>query len=235
MLTIAQLHKTFGDYRVLKGVDLALAQGTLTAIIGPNGCGKSTLFNVITGELPPTSGEISYNDISLIGKRPREIAKLGILRKFQIPGIYPHLSVSEHLALPAAIHKAGKNAAKRDEIIETMGLKDLLDKTGSVLATGQKQWLELAMLVLLKPRLLLLDEPIAGMTAAEAEKTLTILQNLNRQGLAIVAIEHNIDFVKALTDDIVVIMDGKVAMRDCYQAIADDENIRRNYLGSLYA
>lgn len=235
MLNIKNLHKSFGDNRVLRGIDLSIEQGALTAIIGPNGCGKSTLFNLMTGELPADSGEMRFNGKSLLGKRPRRIAQLGILRKFQIPGIYPNLTVAEHLRLPFVIQKQAQDREKTQQIAAQMGLTNLLDTHGRVLATGQKQWLELAMLVLLKPTLLLLDEPIAGMTATEAQRTLHILHDLNREGLTIVTIEHNMDFIKQLTNDIAVIMNGEVAMRGDYATIAADSDIRKNYLGSLYA
>lgn len=235
MLSINNLHKSFGENHVLQGIDLAVAKGAMTAIIGPNGCGKSTLFNVITGELPQTSGNITFNGKPLLGKRPRQIAQLGILRKFQIPGIYPNLTVSEHLTLPSIIHHRHQPPRRIEQIAQQMGLTELMQTTGRLLATGQKQWLELAMLVLLEPTLLLLDEPIAGMTPAEAQKTLAILHELNRDGLTIITIEHNIDFVSQLTDDIVVLMDGMVAMRADYATLAKDANIRKNYLGSLYA
>lgn len=235
MLNIHNLHKSFGDSRVLRGIDLSIEQGALTAIIGPNGCGKSTLFNLMTGELPADSGEMHFNGKSLLGKRPRRIAQLGILRKFQVPGIYPNLTVAEHLRLPFVIQKQAQDHGQTQQIAAQMGLTDLLDTHGRVLATGQKQWLELAMLVLLKPTLLLLDEPIAGMTATEAQRTLHILHDLNREGLTIVTIEHNMDFIKQLTNDIAVIMNGEVAMRGDYATIAADSDIRKNYLGSLYA
>lgn len=235
MLSIQGIHKSFGEQRVLRGVNLTIDRGALTAIIGPNGCGKSTLFNLITGELAPDSGDIVFSGHSLLGLRPREIAGKGILRKFQIPGIYPNMTVAEHLRLPFVIRKQPIDQSLIQQTASQMGLGSLLEQHASVLASGQKQWLELAMLVLLQPKLLLLDEPIAGMTAQESQRTLNMLNTLNRDGLTIVVIEHNIDFVKALTDDIVAIMNGTVAMRNHYAAIADDSDIRANYLGSLYA
>lgn len=235
MLKIQNLQKAFAKNHVIQSVDLTIEQDALTAIIGPNGCGKSTLFNLITGELSADGGQISFNGQSLLGLRPRQIAEKGILRKFQIPGIYPNMTVAEHLRLPFIIHKQRADSALIIQTAAQMGLETLMQQRGSLLATGQKQWLELAMLVLLKPVLLLLDEPIAGMTAQEAQRTLNILHRLNQEGLTIVTIEHNIDFVKALTDDIVVMMNGGVAMRADYATLVTDADIRTNYLGSLYA
>lgn len=235
MLIIEKLYKSFSANHVLNGLDLTVESGALTAIIGPNGCGKSTLFNLITGALTPDSGNISFQGQQLKGLKPREIAKKGVLRKFQVPGIYPNLTVKAHLELPFIIKKQSIDPAAVKQMASQMGLTDWLEYTGSRLATGQKQWLEMAMLVLLKPTLLLLDEPIAGMTATEAGQTLAILKQLNRDGLTIVTIEHNIDFVKQLTDDIAVIMQGQVIKRSCYDEIAGDNKIREGYLGSLYA
>ncbi len=236
MLNIHQLHKTFSSHTVLNGLDLQIEKGAMTAIIGPNGCGKSTLFNLITGELSPDtgSGEISFCGQSLRGLKPRQIAQRGILRKFQIPGIYPSMTVAEHLQLAFVIAKQKNNRKSTQQIVEQMGLSSLLNSPAAILATGQKQWLEMAMLVLLKPQLLLLDEPIAGMTAEEAEKTQQILKQLNQDGLTIVTIEHNIDFVQSLTEDIAVLMDGKIYLRDNYQTIVKNPTVKANYLGTLY-
>lgn len=235
MLSIQQLHKSFATHHVLQGLDLDIAAQSLTAIIGPNGCGKSTLFNVMTGEIPADSGEVIFDGKSILGLRPRQIAQRGVLRKFQIPGIYPTMQVGEHLRLPFVIQQKPIDKALIQQTAKRMGLDDILSTSAGLLATGQKQWLELAMLVLLDPTLLLLDEPIAGMTAEETQRTLDILHELNADGLTIVTIEHNIDFVKALTDDIVVIMQGRVFKRGHYDDIAADEHIRANYLGSLYS
>lgn len=207
----------------------------MTAIIGPNGCGKSTLFNLITGELSPEQGDILFNGQSLLGLRPRQIAQRGILRKFQIPGIYPNMSVNEHLMLPFVVSQTKVDIQKINKVAEQMGLQTLMQVQAGVLATGQKQWLEIAMLVLLEPTLLLLDEPIAGMTVKEAEKTEKILKQLNTGGLTIVTIEHNIDFVKSLTEDIAVLMNGGVFLRGDYAMIAQNADVKANYLGSLYA
>lgn len=235
MLVIEKLYKSFAANQVLKGLDLTVNSGALMAIIGPNGCGKSTLFNLITGALSPDSGKIVFQSEQLTGLKPREIAKKGILRKFQVPGIYPNLTVKAHLELPFIIKKQSVSQSIIKKTADQMALTQWLEYPGSRLATGQKQWLEMAMLVLLQPTLLLLDEPIAGMTATEASQTLAILKQLNRDGLTIVTIEHNIDFVKQLTDDIAVIMQGQVIKRDCYENIANDRVIREGYLGSLYA
>lgn len=235
MLTIHQLCKSFDAHQVIQQLDLVIEAGALTAIIGPNGCGKSTLFNLITGQLAANAGDITFNNQRINGLKPRKIAQLGILRKFQIPGIYPNMTVLEHLHLPFIIKKQVIQTAKVQQIAKQMGLEKLLTTQGGVLATGQKQWLEMAMLVLLEPTLLLLDEPIAGMTAEESEQTRDILQQLNAEGLTIVTIEHNIDFVKSLTDDIAVMMNGKMVMRSHYDQIAADAAIRKDYLGSLYA
>lgn len=235
MLDIRQLSHAFDANQVIKQLDLSIQSGALTAIIGPNGCGKSTLFNLITGELTPDAGEITFHQQRINGLKPRKIAQRGILRKFQIPGIYPSLTVREHLQLPFVIKKIPVQSDRLHAIATQMGLKKHLTQSAGILSTGQKQWLEMAMLVLLQPTLLLLDEPIAGMTAAESIQTREILQQLNADGLTIVTIEHNIDFVKALTDDIAVIMDGKVILRSDYATIAADAAIRKAYLGSLYA
>lgn len=234
MLAIQQLSKAFAAHQVLRGLDLSVSEGALTAIIGPNGCGKSTLFNLITGELKPDGGTIRFNGQSLLGKKPRHIAQQGILRKFQIPGVYPGMTVNEHLRLASVISRHPVDNKRMQQTIAQMRLTTVLSQPAKVLATGQKQWLELAMLVLMQPTLLLLDEPIAGMTADESVRTLAMLKQLNNDGLTIITIEHNMDFVKQLTDDIVVMMNGGVVMRADYATIAADSQIRADYLGSLY-
>lgn len=239
MLIIQQLNKSFGAHQVIQQLDLSIDTGALTAIIGPNGCGKSTLFNLITGQLAADSGNIYFTQAAkqhhLNGLKPRKIAQLGILRKFQIPGIYANMTVLEHLQLAFIIQKKSIQPNLIQQTAKRMGLAEQLSTQAGVLPTGQKQWLEMAMLVLLQPTLLLLDEPIAGMTAAESEQTRDILLQLNAEGLTIITIEHNIDFVKALTKDIAVIMDGNVMMRSDYASIAANKKVRKDYLGSLYA
>jgi len=234
VLAIDNISKSFGAQQVLDNLSLAVQQSALTAIIGPNGCGKSTLFDLITGELRPDAGSIRFADKVLTRLKPRQIAQLGILRKFQIPGIFSELSVQEHLHLPFFINKKRPQQRLINEIAKQMNLSSLTNKTAALLSAGQKQWLEMAMLVLASPVLLLLDEPVAGMTASESTKTMHMLQALSADGLTIVVIDHQLDFVKGLTDDIVVILDGKVMQRGDYDTIAADKILTRRYLGTLY-
>ncbi|MPV85892.1 ATP-binding cassette domain-containing protein [Ostreibacterium oceani] len=258
MLLVDNLTKQFGNQPVLTGCHLEIAKGSLTAIIGPNGCGKSTLFNVLTGDLAADRGRVVFCGQDIAQKHPRQIARQGLLRKFQIPGVYANLTVAAHLQLATSLlprqsnprwsffmrsssrHKRRQNCAEvQDANIQThantLGLGKLWDTQAKHLSTGQKQRLELAMLLLLKPKLLLLDEPIAGMSAKEAAETLDLLKQLNADGLTIVVIEHNMDFVKRLTEDIAVLMSGQFQLRGHYDLIKADPNIRKNYLGTIYA
>ncbi len=239
-LSVEGLVKDFGGIHAVAGLSFELAERELLCIIGPNGCGKTTLFNLVTGQFAPTSGRIRFEGREIAGLRPFEIARLGIGRKFQVPGIYPDLTVRENLDVPL-FAEAGRHGIRgllggaRADVADFLDIARLADKAGmpaGALAHGEKQWLEIAMLVASKPRLMLLDEPTAGMTIAETEATADLILRVHREsGIAIVAIEHDIGFVRRLGCPVAVMMKGEFLTRGSYEEVRADPTVRALYLG----
>jgi ABC-type uncharacterized transport system ATPase subunit len=243
LLEVRNVAKAFGGVQALAGVDLEIAAGALCCIIGPNGCGKTTLFNVITGAFAPDAGRVRFLGADITGLRPHEISRRGIARKFQVPGIYPNLTVSENLEVPGVAAAARRGAlgllrrpardAARGELLERFGLKGLMTRPAGALAHGQKQWLEIAMLLAGEVRLMLLDEPTAGMTVAETAASADLLREVQRQsGVAVLVIEHDMSFVERLDCPVVVMMRGAVVRTGSYAEIRQDPAVREAYLGA---
>jgi urea transport system ATP-binding protein len=244
LIEVRDATKAFGGVWALAGVNLAIESGELRCVIGPNGCGKTTLFNVITGAFPPTSGQVYCQGAEITGLPPHRISRLGIARKFQVPGIYPTLSVVENLEIPlsSALGRRGPHGLLRTRH-RAGALKDLLDDFGlaavatlpaGVLAHGQKQWLEIAMLLAGEARLLLLDEPTAGMTEAETSATADLIARVRRDsGVAVLIIEHDMSFVRRLDCPVVMMLRGAVFCEGTYAEVQADPTVREAYLGQL--
>jgi len=232
LLEVAGVEKDFGGVRAADGLDLALGEGEMLCLIGPNGCGKTTLFNLITGALRPDAGSVSFSGEELIGREPHEIARRGILRKFQVPGIYPDLTVAENLTV--AIVDSGDEAASRiDELLALARLEEKRNLPAGSLAHGEKQWLEIAMVLARKPRLLLLDEPTNGMTAAETAATVALIRDLHgRFGCAVLVIEHDMGFVRDLACPVALMVRGRIERQGSYEEIQADPLVREVYLGA---
>jgi len=244
LLEIRDVTKTFGGVRVLNGINLSIDSGEVLCLIGPNGCGKTTLFNIITGAFAPTSGQVFSDGDDITGLPPHRIARRGIARKFQVPGIYPSLSVFENLEISvvsAAAHRrplglllANLGTDPPINMLQPFGLADCAWTTAGSLAHGQKQWLEIAMLLANKPRLLLLDEPTAGMTPAETAATADLITSIRKQsGIAVLVIEHDMHFVRRLDCPVVVMIRGTVFRRGFYAEVQADPTVRNAYLGQV--
>lgn len=231
LLRASDLAIRFGGVAAVRGVSLTLGSGELRCIIGPNGAGKSTLFNLLAGSLRPDSGTIEFAGRSIVGLAVHEFARVGIARKFQVPSLFASLTVRQNLSVAS---RARETAASRESRIERM-MADLdLEGRAKVLAGelahGQKQWLEIGMALMSRPKLLLLDEPTAGMGPEETQKTAHLLQGL-AGSLTIVVIEHDMYFVRALACPTLVLHQGQVIAEGDFADIERNDLVRDVYLG----
>lgn len=233
LLQIKALGKTFGGIHAVQGVSFELNSGEVSCIIGPNGAGKSTLLNMLCGVLPPSEGEILFEGVSTVGMKKAQFAKRGIARKFQIPSVFDRLTVAENIELsatgPAALASKRPRLAF-DELLERIELGACRGRLAGELAHGQKQWLEIGMALATAPKLLLLDEPTAGMTPEETAKTARLIRGLSGE-LAVLAIEHDIQFVRDLDARTVAMHQGKIIAVGSFEQVASDPTVKEVYLG----
>ncbi len=243
LLEVTGLAKDFDGVQVLAGVDLVLGEGELLCLIGPNGCGKTTLFNLLTGVLRPSGGAMRFAGHDLAGRRPQAIARQGIGRKFQVPRIFADLSVAENMTVPLlagpagagplALLSLGADRVRVDGLLARVRLAGRRETPAGQLSHGEKQWLEIAMVAAQSPRLMLLDEPTAGMTGAETAATAGLIRDLQRvTGIAAIVIEHDMGFVRTLGCPVAVMLRGRVHLRGTYDQIAADPEVRAAYLGT---
>lgn len=244
-LELAGVSKRFGGLTVLDRLDLRLERSGMACILGPNGCGKTTLFNLITGALKPDEGTIRVDGARVGGLPPFEISRKGVGRKFQVPGIYPELTVAENIEVPlvaggtgngplALLRRGGGAAsrARRDELLDLCGLAAKAEHAVATISHGERQRLEIAMLLARGSRILLLDEPTAGMTALETQAICELVIELQRKhGRAVLLIEHDMGFVRALGCPIVVMVRGKMIAHGNYDEVSRDPAVIQSYLG----
>ncbi|WP_123537942.1 ABC transporter ATP-binding protein [Halosimplex salinum] len=233
LLQTEDLVKQFGGFTATDSVDFGVDEGELRCLIGPNGAGKSTLLNLIVGTLQPTSGRIYYDGQDLTGLEPNERVQRGISMKFQVPSVYGELSVRENARLPIQQFADGEERRRRvDAAIADAGLSGYEEVQASALSHGQQQQLEIGMAASLEPDLLLLDEPVAGLSVDERDEIAARIRRLNREeGIAFVVIEHDTDFVAEIADKVTVLHQGEVFREGSIEAIEADPEVRRIYLG----
>jgi ABC-type uncharacterized transport system ATPase subunit len=235
LLEIEGLRKDFGGLAAVDGIDLALEEGALHALVGPNGCGKSTLFNLITGALRPSGGRVRFAGRDITGWPAWRIARAGIGRKFQVPAVFDELTVLENLCLPRWSKGRLPMLAKADLVPGEGQLARIhLAHKGSVragaLSHGERQWLEIGMLLAVDARLLLLDEPTAGMTQAETAATAGLIRRV-AENATVLVIEHDIGFIEALACPVTVMAKGRILCSGSFAEIRADPHVRELYFG----
>ena len=243
LLCIDDISVSFDGFQAITDLTMVLDRGELRCVIGPNGAGKTTMMDIITGKTRPDKGHVFFTaDLDdLTGLPEHEIARRGIGRKFQRPTVFPHHSVRENLELALASHKGvikslfyrfnKQERARIDEVLSMIGLADLHANLAGNLAHGQKQWLEIGMLLAQDPRVLLVDEPIAGMTHQEIERTSELLVGLAGSH-TVVVIEHDMDFVRSIAQKTVTVLhEGKVLAEGAMDAVQADPKVIEVYLG----
>jgi branched-chain amino acid transport system ATP-binding protein len=246
ILEVKGVNKRFGGLQALGDVNLSVQEGTVHAIIGPNGAGKSTLLNVLVGKLIPDSGSVLFDGQSVLGRKPFEINQMGISRVFQTPEIFSDLSVMENMMIPCfakrdgafsmhAIGSVGRETDITEQAEKMLAEVNMIDKReiiASSLSRGDKRRLEMAMCLVQDPRLLLLDEPTAGMARADTENTINLLKDIREQrGITMAIIEHDMNVVFSLAERITVLAQGTPLVEDTPENIKGHPKVREAYLG----
>ena len=241
ILYLEDVNVSFDGFKAINNLSLDIGVGELRCIIGPNGAGKTTMMDIITGKTKPDSGQVFFGStINLLRHNEPDIAQMGIGRKFQKPTVFEQLSVFENLELALKTGKGIKasmlfklNGAQKDRLIEvlhTIHLENHVLRQAGNLSHGQKQWLEIGMLLMQDPKLLLLDEPVAGMTDQETERTAELFLSLKGKH-SLMVVEHDMAFIRQIADVVTVLCDGSVLAQGSFDDVQDDERVIEVYLG----
>jgi branched-chain amino acid transport system ATP-binding protein len=246
ILEVKNVGKNFGGLKALSDVNLSVQENTVHAIIGPNGAGKSTLLNCLVGKLIPDTGSVMFDGQSVLGRAPYEINQMGISRVFQTPEIFGDLSVLENMLIPCFAKRDGNfqlnaigSVSNQTEVLETaehmldsMNMADKLHMNAASLSRGDKRRLEIAMCLSQEPRLLLLDEPTAGMARADTNNTIDLLKQIKEErDITIAIIEHDMHVVFSLAERITVLAQGTPLVEDTPENIKGHPKVREAYLG----
>lgn len=221
----------FGGVVAVDRVNFTLRENDLHCLIGPNGAGKSTFFKCLTGQLTPTEGDVVIRDFHAAGRHPHQIAGLGVGIKTQTPNLFNGLSVDENVWLSARRwHDARRARALTTETLERLKLTDLRHSQMDQLSHGQRQWVELGMVVAAEPWLVLLDEPTAGMTHDEVVRTAELIREINQRATLIV-VEHDMQFIRMIAEKVTVFHQGAILIEDTMDVVTHDQRVREVYLG----
>jgi branched-chain amino acid transport system ATP-binding protein len=248
ILSVKNVNKQFGGLKALHEVNLEIEAGTVHAIIGPNGAGKSTLLNCFVGRLDPDTGSVDFDGVSLLGMKPHEINQVGVSRVFQTPEIFGDLTLVENVMIPAFASRDGAFRLNgwgqvEDEksvrenamhLLDDVGLVESADTIADQLSRGDKRRLELAMCLVQKPKLLLLDEPTAGMARADTNNTIDLLKKIAERGITMVIIEHDMHVVFSLAQKISVLAQGTVIAEGLPNEIKGHPKVQEAYLGGAH-
>ena len=240
LLALESVTVSFDGFKAVNDLNLYIDKNELRVIIGPNGAGKTTVLDLICGRTKVSEGSIKFKDQEITGLKEHDIVRRGIGRKFQTPSIYEDLTVFENLeiSVPRGRNVAGALFWKRTgeviervrEIARTIFLEEHLDRLAETLSHGQKQWLEIGMLLMQDPELLMLDEPVAGMSVSERTRTAELLERVSK-GRAVIVIEHDMKFVESIAHRVTVLHQGKVLAEGSMATIQDNPQVKEVYLG----
>jgi branched-chain amino acid transport system ATP-binding protein len=248
LLDLKDVRRAFYGLDVLRGVDFAVQPGRITGLIGPNGAGKTTLFNVVSGLVPPDSGSILLDGRDIAGWSPDKVSRAGLVRTFQVARGFPKLSVFQHLMLygrdqpgeglwqaivgtRAAREREAALAERAWEIARFLRLDRLIDNPATALSGGQKKLLEIGRALMAEPKLILLDEPTAGVNPTLRNEIGERLLELPRRGISVLLIEHDMGFIAELCDPVIVMAEGRVLAEGTFDAVREDPQVREAYLG----
>ena len=252
LLDIKNLRRAFYGLEVLRGVDMAVRPGGITGLIGPNGAGKTTLFNVVSGLVPPDAGSIRFDGREIAGKAPDVVSRAGLVRTFQVARGFPKLSVFQHLMLygrdqpgeslwqaivgtRAARDREAALVERAWETARFLRLDQLIDNPATALSGGQKKLLEIGRALMAEPKLVLLDEPTAGVNPTLQNEIGERLLELPKRGISVLLIEHDMGFIAQLCDPVIVMAEGQMLTEGSFDAVRADHRVREAYLGKRAA
>ncbi|MBB4935006.1 urea transport system ATP-binding protein [Lipingzhangella halophila] len=238
LLSLNGIRVAFGDFTAIDGIDLTVNEGELRFLIGPNGAGKTTLVDVVTGRTRPTSGTVTFAGQPIHGRSEHRIVRTGIGRTFQTSVVFEELTVTDNIDLAAHFRLSPLGLLRRRRgitatvggVLERTGLAPLAGSLAGTLSHGQRQWLEIAMLLAQGPRLLLLDEPVAGMSRAERERTGELLTEISADH-TVVVIEHDMEFLRRYARDVTVLHEGRILTEGTVGEVQADPRVQEVYLG----
>jgi urea transport system ATP-binding protein len=239
LLEIRGLVVAFDAFHAVDGLDLTLREHEVRFVIGPNGAGKTTLIDAITNLVAPRSGSIRFDDKELVGESEHAIVRAGIGRTFQTPSVFDELTVLENVDIAATFRLPFRSLLRRrrgmsGDVARALDSVNLTDRSGDAagsLSHGQKQWLEIAMVLVQRPRLLLLDEPVAGMTGDERTRTGELITTIAEEGTTVLVVEHDMDFVRRFAHKVTVMHEGKILTEGTVAEVQRNETVREVYLG----
>jgi branched-chain amino acid transport system ATP-binding protein len=227
--------KTFGGLAAVSGVDLSVDEGEIHCLIGPNGAGKSTLFKLIVGTYAPTAGTIAFRGENITGMQSSARVRRGMSIKMQTPSIFRELPVRQNIEIALQHHVAKADLAREEErLLALLELTADATKLAGALSHGQQQWLEIGMALALRPKLLLMDEPTAGMSTEETFKTGELIKSLNGEGMTVLVVEHDMAFIRQIAQRVTVLHFGKVFARGSIGEIIVDPRVAEIYLGKTH-
>jgi branched-chain amino acid transport system ATP-binding protein len=249
ILEVRNITRNFGKFQAIGGVSLRVPQGRLSALIGPNGAGKTTFYNVISGKYRPTTGSVHFDGQDVTGLAPHRLVARGMLRSFQITNVFPELSVLENVLVPLVVHHRAsfaflRSLARRKDwveeaegILDRVGLREMRHRVVSTLAYGDKRLIEIALVLTRKPKLVLLDEPTAGMNPEETDRMIHLIRELaDQSGTTFFITEHDMKVVFSVAQRIYVLHQGRLLAEGAPDEIRSNDQVKQAYLGgSLYA